>query len=60
EIKMIYQDSKYLASVILKGITEKKGFSFATKAKNLKEAMKLIKNLSEEEKQRMIKSLDKE
>lgn len=57
---MIYQDSKYLASVILKGITEKKGFSFSAKSKTLKEALDIIKNLDEEEKEIMIKSLDKD
>ena len=54
---MLYQDSKNLASIILKGFKEGRGFSLAAKAKVLKEALVIIRSSSEEEKQEMIKSL---
>lgn len=57
---MIYENSRQLASVILKGFKYGKGFSLATKTKVLKEALIIIKNSSEKEKEEMIKSLNKE
>lgn len=57
---MIYENSKQLASIILNGFKCGKCFSFAAKSKTLKEALDIIKNSNEEEKEDMIKSINKE
>lgn len=57
---MLYQDSKQLAAIILSSFKSRNVFSFATKAKVLKDALQIIKNANEEEKEEIIKSLNKE
>lgn len=57
---MLYQDSKQLAAVILSSFKSRNVFSLATKAKVLKDALQIIKNANEEEKEEIIKSLNKE